>query len=150
MVIVDERRRVALHESCHAFVAALLEIRVTKVSLDPPATIFADWTADRNLIARRLIAGLAPCMAQLTFGVDHWLEHDMEMAWRLAPLFDPIDPARYLRRLGADLQEIVAENEEAIEAVAEALLERGQLSGDQVRQIVDSHRLSSQSPSEFL
>jgi hypothetical protein len=136
MVMVDERRRLALHESSHAVVAALLGVGITGVSLDPPRTIFAGWTADLNLLARRLAAGLAPCMAQLTFGVDHWLEHDMEMAWRLAPLLDPIDPAQYLRRLAADLQEIVAENEETIERVAQELVRLGKLDGDQVRAII--------------
>jgi hypothetical protein len=70
------------------------------------------------------------------FGFDPFLGHDMEQAKILAAQLQAVDRKAYARQLLDILYGEIADNAEVIEAVAEALLQRGCLDGAEVRQII--------------
>lgn len=135
-MVINERRD-AIHEACHAVVGLLVGEWVYAVSLDPPRTTFAEWMdGTRPAILRRLAAGAAPCAAQVVFGMDDGLEHDMQMTRTLELFLHPVERERYVRPFLAGLQELVRRHEDAIERVASELLVRRKLTGQQLRELV--------------
>jgi hypothetical protein len=134
----------AIHEAAHAVVAMRLGLSVAEVSVLPGHGLPAYMTyADRPTAVRRAMVQLAAGAAVRDYlGEEDEGDHgDLQKAWAAAAAAWPDEDDRlaYLNALRRRVRRLLAlpQVRRAVKRVAEALIERGRLSGRQVRRLVE-------------
>ncbi|HEX9487838.1 MAG TPA: NUDIX domain-containing protein [Gemmatimonadales bacterium] len=146
---LSEDQEISLHEGAHCVVATLMLAPVREVLLNPvPPTPGAHVRGEMHFDPAvshgggHLVATLAARAVDFRLGVGPLpSEHDVELAKGLAEALtggDPVKTSALLEAAGEAAREWVHDPEtwRQIEAVAEALLEKRTLSGEEVKQIM--------------
>jgi hypothetical protein len=156
---LHETTNSARHEAIHAVLAVVLGLHVGEIRIQatedgsvaqtvvkaPIGWVQVDdeWQpanpadpAHRTAVARWLVPMVGPIAAQVIYGVDLEVESDHLHSSALLAKLQLEDEATYVRALLNEARALVTSNQNAIEAVAGALIKHKHLDGDQVRQIV--------------
>jgi ATP-dependent Zn protease len=156
-----ERRLTAHHEAGHAVMAELCGEHVTAVEIvgdddrsgsvrslrfPPDPVDVVDPNLPTAHIERRLLCLLAgPVAEEMAGGRDDWAERggvELDEAVRLAlkVVHDCHRVLPYLEEARTHVETLLAQHWDAVERVAEALVERGSLGGDEVRRVLEARR----------
>lgn len=133
--------RIAYHESAHAnVVTTLLECDVTKLWADPdrPGDVVGrcDFLHDDDLAPfNRATIALAGAVAEYLGGFTARIDYG-DNDWKRARAMVAPDRIPAVQRRAVRL--LIA-NWQAVQRVADALIEHGELSGDEVRRLVRQH-----------
>ncbi len=137
--------RTALHESVHAVIGLLSGLEIESILIDPPRAIVHADARSPEAAAAWVRFLVAPCAAQLVFGADDGLEHDLERARAVVATVHEDDPQCYIEARLAEAKQMVIAHQPTIEAVADELIKAGALSGEQVRSVMVKSWVSSAS-----
>jgi hypothetical protein len=137
---LEPDKRTALHEAVHAVIGLFSGLEIETVLMHPPRVIAHIDACSSEASAARVRFLVAPCAAQLVFGADDGLEHDLERARAVIATLHEDDPQRYIEARLAEAKKLVIAHQPTIEAVAAELLKAGELRGARVRQLMAQKR----------
>jgi ATP-dependent Zn protease len=139
----DSRIEIALHEAGHAVIARVVGLIGDRATIVPKGTARGKaWWADDSGIKSVLacLAGRAATEVILGYASDEGCSRDDAEAMALIRTPDWRREEWYCRKVRDDLlaqaRKLIRQNRGAVEAVAHYLIERGELTGDEIDRLI--------------